>query len=105
MFLPNLRTSTNLIELRLDNSTLTVPETVENLYDLITDRHPLNILHYLYTCNQLQIFSCANCWIHWYQDNEVEDELNVIGHFCSQWLLLHHDHCDGIPVLYFPERE
>ena len=53
LFLPHLGTSANLLELQLDNSTLTVPETMENLYDLITDTHPFPIFHHLNTCNQL----------------------------------------------------
>ena len=52
IFLSDLRTSKNLIELQSDNFTFRVPKLVQSLYHLISAAHPHTIFHNLNTCNK-----------------------------------------------------
>ena len=87
IFLSDLRTSTNLIELRLDNSTIGLPHSYEAALNLVHDAHPFTIFQNLNNCNQLTILSYVNYWLQWKRENVVLDKLYLPGQMCSQWLL------------------
>ena len=89
VFLSDLRTSKNLIELQLDNSTIGPPDSYkEDQWYLDYDAYSFAIFQNLNDCNQLTIFSCANCWLQWKSDEDmVLDKFVLPGQMCSQWLL------------------